>query len=322
VRLWDLAHRRIANVFLGHTNLVRAVAFTPDGKRLVSAGADRTGRVVRVEDGHVFGVLAGHRDEIESVAITSDGTRAVTASADGSARLWDIRGDPELAKIATIGGEPPVLVRAGQDDVLVRSGPEVVRLDRRTGRVLARSGRAESPETLNGWRVDREGPVVRLAKEGRTVTLRGHEDDVTSVRLSPDGARIITASADHDVRVWDLATGTLVRVIKAHVGKVSDARYSPDGRLIVTAGPGASVWNARTGQRLILLRGHEGPLTGAAFAPDSRTIVTTGTDGTIRTYRCGVCGRLDELRRLAARRLSAAGRTLTADERQRYRLER
>jgi WD40 repeat protein len=321
VRLWDLAHERLVNVFLGHNNLVRALAFTPDGERLVSAGADRTGRIVRVEDGHVYGVLAGHTDEIKSVVVSRDGTEAVTASADGTARVWDIRGDPDLDVVATLPGKTPALVGADSTAIVVRSGTRDVRIDARSGRVVGSSPSTASPTRVGGWRVMRDGAIVRLERAGRAVTLVGHTDDVTSVRLSPDGMRIITGGADHDVRVWDAATGNLLRVLKAHVGRVADARYSRDGRWIVTAGPGVGVWNARTWQLLFYLRGHEGPVTGAAFAPDSRTIVTTGTDGTVRTYRCRVCGGLAELMVLAQRRLDAAGRTLTAEERQEFRLD-
>ncbi len=65
---------------------------------------------------------------------------------------------------------------------------------------------------------------------------------------------------------------------------------------------------------ITLLRGHKGILTSAGFDPTGRTIVTGGVDGTIRTYRCDICGGLDELVKLAERRLAATGSELTADE--------
>jgi WD40 repeat protein len=252
--------------------------------------------------------------------VTPDGGRAVTASADGTARIWSVLGDPELRVVARVPGDPPVVDRVDDTSVFVRTGSTTLRLNRRTGAVLERT-RAEPPAaSVPGWRVEIAGPLVRLTRPGgRVIELRGHEDDVTSVRLSPDGATLLTASADHDVRLWRAADGAPVRLLKAHGGRVADARFSPDGRWIVTAGPGVAVWSARTGSRpLFYLRGHDGPLTAAAFAPDSRTIVTSGEDGTVRTYLCQVCGPLDELVALAKRRLGDAGRTLTPDERRTY----
>jgi WD40 repeat protein len=158
--------------------------------------------------------------------------------------------------------------------------------------------------------------VVRT--EGRSVALEAHDDQVTSAAFSPDGARLVTASRDREARVWDLATGESL-VLQGHLGPVQDARFSPDGRWVVTAGPGrAGLWDARSGRLVALLRGHKGALTSAGFDATGRTIVTGGVDGTVRTYRCAICGGLDELIRLAERRLAVTGRELTAEERERY----
>src|SRR5439155_17480234 len=121
--------------------------------------------------------------------------------------------------------------------------------------------------------------------------LRGHRDALTSVDVSPDGTRIVTASFDHDARVWDVATGRLIEVLRGHFGVVSDARFSPEGRWIVTAGPStAGLWDVRSGQLIFFARGHEGRLTSAAFGPVDHRIVTGSVDGTVRTYACDVCG--------------------------------
>jgi WD40 repeat protein len=100
---------------------------------------------------------------------------------------------------------------------------------------------------------------------------------------------------------------------------VQDAGFSRDGRWVVTAGPGrAGLWDAGSGGLVTLLRGHRGRVTSAAFSPNGRAIVTGGVDGTVRTYRCDICGGLGELVRLAGRRLDATGRRLSAEERERF----
>jgi hypothetical protein len=62
---------------------------------------------------------------------------------------------------------------------------------------------------------------------------------------------------------------------------------------------------AESGERVYFLRGHGAPLTGALFTRGSRRIVTSGTDGTVRTYLCGVCGGLPELRKRARQSLAS-----------------
>jgi WD40 repeat protein len=120
---------------------------------------------------------------------------------------------------------------------------------------------------------------------------------------------VVSASLDKDVRLWDAETGAHRKLLRWHFGPVEGAAFSPDGRWIVTAGPStAAVGSVSTGLRVLFLRGHEKPLVGAVFAGrDGRLIVTAARDGTIRTYRCELCGGVEELIRLARRRLAARG---------------
>ena len=155
--------------------------------------------------------------------------------------------------------------------------------------------------------------------DGTTFELVGHKDDVTSVAFSADGTRIVTASADHDARIWDARDGTLIHPLRKHFAIVSDARFSPDGRWVVTAGPGtAGLWNAASGSLVYFLQGHTGKLLSVAFAPDSRRVATGGIDGTVREWHCQICGGLDELVALANARLAGTGRIASDDERSRY----
>jgi WD40 repeat protein len=80
----------------------------------------------------------------------------------------------------------------------------------------------------------------------------------------------------------------------------------------------AGLWDLAGGQRLLFLSGHEGRVLAASFDPSGRTIATVGVDGSLRSYRCEVCGGIPDLLRLAERRLSAIGRELSAAERRRY----
>src|SRR5262249_4422411 len=137
--------------------------------------------------------------------------------------------------------------------------------------------------------------------------LKGHRSVVTSVAFSPDGKLVLTAGRDGDARLWSAATGAPRPPMRWHFGEVSDASFSPDGNWIVTAGPAtAQIW--RTGSQTPLFRfglgGHTRPLTSAVFDPGSRVVLTAGRDGTVRTYRCSVCGGIGELVPLAKARLA------------------
>ena len=96
-----------------------------------------------------------------------------------------------------------------------------------------------------------------------------------------------------------------------------DAQFSPDGRWLVTAATRAASGTSTEGERPPA-PGARGNVTAAAFDPSGRIIVTGGDDGTVRTYRCAVCGGVDDLLALAGRGSQATRRELTPAERERY----
>ena len=83
---------------------------------------------------------------------------------------------------------------------------------------------------------------------------------VTSAAFSPDGSRIVTASADKTARIWDAATAKEIAVLRGHDDSVNSAAFSPDGSRIVTASADktARIWDAATAKEIAVLRGHDG----------------------------------------------------------------
>ena len=107
--------------------------------------------------------------------------------------------------------------------------------------------------------------------------LRGH-----SAALSPDGRRVVTASADNSAQVWDAESGRLLAVLRGHQDAVNSAKFSPDGGRVVTASADktARVWDARSGKTLAVLQDRQGSMNSAQFSPDGRRIVTVSTTTT------------------------------------------
>lgn len=136
-------------------------------------------------------------------------------------------------------------------------------------------------EDLDMQLVPERAPTVFLAADAPLrAVLCGHGGQVWTVAFSPDGARLVTSSADRTARVWDAVTGRELLALRGHDGDVSDASFSPCGGKIVTASldSTARVWDAKTGRELAVLGSHGDAVTLAIFSPDGERIVTASND--------------------------------------------
>jgi serine/threonine protein kinase len=138
------------------------------------------------------------------------------------------------------------------------------------------------PERLRGW----EWRWLNASADNSLAELKGHASEVRSASFSPDGRRIVTASADGTAGVWDASTGSSLAELKGHTGEVSTAFFSRGGTRIVTASYDgtARVWDAATGASLVELKGHTRQVNSATFSPDGTRIVTSSDDGTARVW--------------------------------------
>jgi WD40 repeat protein len=325
--VWELPTRRQLALLRQPPSLASARLDRHGGVAL-TAGADGTARLWRVSDGTLLHVLRSG-GPVTSASFSPDDSLVVTTSADRTARLWRASDGRELhvlrepAPVTTAAFSPDgklVATAAGQTASLwdVASGRRLHRLRGHTGPIVTvafdTAGRyvvtASEDATARLWRVS-DGAAVAM--------LRGHHDALTDAQFSRDGRYVVTSSRDHDARLWAAPSGRLLAVLSGHFGLVSTASFSPDGRWIVTAGPiSVGLWNVRNRSALFFLHGNTDLVTSASFSPEGRTILTSSADGTVRTYRCDLCGGLDELLSLARRQLAATHRTLTPVERARY----
>ena len=316
VRIWETATGDPIGIAVGHAYQVTHVAFDPTGMTVVSGSSDGTAKVWSRE-GRLNSLLSGPGEPITMLDFSPDGGSVLTASADGKVRIWNPSADPQLRFVARVRS-PKRLFAADRRHVIVSDGSRSIRMFgvTRTGLRPPVTLKGSVPPTTVALSPDgtleargaSDGTVKLVDARMRTVvrSWRAHEARITSVAFSPDGKRLVTASLDKDVRIWAVPSGKPLQLLRWHFGPVASASFSPDGRWILTAGPGAAgLGLASTGERVVFLRGHAAPLVGAVFAGrDGRLIVTAGKDGTIRAWRCGLCGGADDLIKLAARRLA------------------
>jgi WD40 repeat protein len=164
----------------------------------------------------------------------------------------------------------------------------VVRALLSLGVLGAASSAFSAPAKLERFEQEEESQGPELV-----LNTGGHTGMVTAVVFTPDSKRLISVSTDKTVRIWDVAGGECLKVLRPPIGtgsagKLNAAALSPDGRWLAVGGLGAKT-NAiycigLDGAELEVAPGHSDAIQQLAFAPDSRQFVSAGADGTIALW--------------------------------------
>jgi WD40 repeat protein len=176
VKLWDVGAGQERMSINAHDDILWAVAFSPDGQRLVTGCYDGSAKVWDVATGNELLKLKAHNYQIYTAKFSPDGKIIATGSADWLVKLWDAATGREIRALKGHFGD----VRS------VAFSPDGKRM-----------ASASHDRTVRIWDVETGLELI---------TLKGHSDFVTSVAFSPDGRLLISGSHDRTVRLWRAAS--------------------------------------------------------------------------------------------------------------------
>ena len=259
--LVDLETGTILGRFLGDRGSSFAVAFSPDGTKLLTGGVSENfiAQLWDITSGELLRNFVGHLWIISDVAFSPDGDTVLTASWDGEARLWEESTGALLQSFAGHNEEPLTSIAFSPDGTQILTGSE--------------------DDTAKLWDIE-SGLAVG--------TFSDHTDDVLSVAFSPDGTRVATSSADQTAILWNASTGGSLQTFVGHTDVVGAVAFSPDGTLVATgSGLGDALentdgsiklWNPENGQEIRTLTGHTEAVNTVVFTPGGTTLLSASGD--------------------------------------------
>jgi WD40 repeat protein len=242
------------NRLSGHNAQVNQVAFSPDGKYLLSGSADKVA-ILWKSNGKRYKILKGHTDEVRAVAFSPTGELLATGSSDNTVKLWDLEG--KLKK--TLIGH-----RATVTDIAFSPDKDLI-------------ATASFDGTVKLW--TQEGTLLK--------TLTRDQTPIYTVAISSDSQTIVTGDLRGRITFWT-RQGTLQQVLNQGTTPVRTIAFHPNGQILASAGQDQVIrlWKREQNQFVPrkILTGHRGTIWEVAFAPQSDFILSVGADHTIRVW--------------------------------------
>jgi WD40 repeat protein len=253
VSVWDVETGRRLQQFVGHPEPIGAVAFSPDGKQVVTASGRAEGETegfaevpsVRLwdrESGNEVARFDGTTQAMETVQFSPDGRQILAAGREGAVHVWNIRSRKGRLLTADSDGNTAFSLDSQQILALTDGGRRVRLWDANTG------------------------------KERLTIEQQDGSGGFETAVFSPDGRRILTASLNGMAQIWDAQTSKELQCLLGHTAYVRDAYFANGGSQAVTCGDDGTIrlWDAATGKEIRKLT-NSGPVLRILLSPDGKT---------------------------------------------------
>lgn len=304
IKLWATETGELHRTLVGHRSVVNDVTFSLDSSHLLSASRDGTVALWNVESGELELEFREHKKPVSSVNLGPSGLSVASTTPSelfgvdnlGKALIWDLWTGEVQHRLTGHTNHVHDACFHPSDDLIITAGMELKVWNSRTGRLIQTLQRAHSfhiPSVVfssSGKLFVSAGDRDKTAVVWDTETftplhfLRGHNQFLTDVTLSPDETTIATASADHTVRLWDATTGVHKRTLVGHRNWVRSVDFAPDSRTLVSGGRDGlvKIWSVEEGEENQVYRDEDSHnILAVDVSPDGSRIAGVGLDNVV-----------------------------------------
>lgn len=276
-----------------HSDGVKTVAFSNDGRRLVSTGGD-TVIVLDVESGQEI-ARRKHDDLVYTAVFSPDGNFIVSGGKDKQVCVWEIATQKDIHCFSK-DDNPYLIVFSPDNRYFSAAGEEFIHIwdtatSARVNRIRDNAGPVRSLvfSQDGDWIVAGDMLHARIwdVVSGEELARFKNVGQVNSVAIDPSGTYVVTGGEDFFVRVWDIAAEKEISSM-VHAGPVTSVAFSPDGKVIASGSRDNTIrlWNPATGGELLRMT-HDNSVLMVVFSPNGHHLLSASSDKTARMWEAG-----------------------------------